>query len=67
MKTFYELKTLPKVGDLIMKEGGDGWGRPVVVIVTKIIGNAYYINKTGQSMHRNYLSAWYCPLEQEGS
>jgi len=65
MKTFYELETLPKVGDLIMREGGDGWGNPVVYIVTKIIGDTYHVNKTGHSLRREYLSAWYSPLSQE--
>ncbi len=65
MKTFYQLKTLPKVGDLIMKAGGDGWGNPVVFMITKIIGDTFYTNKTGHSFHWKHLSAWYCPLDQE--
>ena len=65
MKTFYELGTLPKVGDLIMKEDGDGWGNPVIYLITKIIGENYHVHNGNRSLHRNYLSAWYCPLSQE--
>ena len=65
MKTFYELKTLPKVGDLIIKEGGDGWGNPVIYLVTKIIGDTYHVSKKGHSIHWRHLASYYAPLGQE--
>ena len=65
MKTFSELGTLPKVGDLIMKQGGDGWGNPVIHLVTKIIGDTYHVAKTGYSMHVKHLQSYYSPLKQD--
>lgn len=66
MQTFYQLKALPKVGDLIMKEIPDEWGNPIVTMVTKIVGTTYHTSHhIEQSMHYNYLSSWYCPLSQE--
>jgi len=65
MKTFFQLGTLPQVGDLIMKEGGDGWGNPVVYIVTNIIGDTYHMSKSGYSMHIKHLQSYYSPLSQE--
>ena len=65
MKTFYELGTMPKVGDLIMKINGDGWGNPVVYMVTNIIGDTYHVSKQGHSLHWRHLASYYIPLEQE--
>ena len=65
MKTFHELGTLPKVGDLITKYSGDGWGEPVLLMVTNIVGDTYHTSKTGFSIHIRHLQTWYCPLGQE--
>ena len=65
MKTFYELGTMPKVGDLIMKTNGDGWGNPVVFMVTEIIGDTYHVSKTGHALHGRHLASYYAPLGQE--
>ena len=65
MKTFYELDTMPKVGDLIMKKSSDGWDNPVIYLVTKIIGDTYHIHKQGHSLHARHLASYYSPLAQE--
>ena len=65
MKTFYELGTMPQVGDLIMKTASDGWGNPVIYLVTKIIGDTYHCHKKGHSLHARHLASYYSPLGQE--
>ena len=65
MKTFYELGTMPQVGDLIMKVSSDGWGNPVIYLVTKIIGDTYHVSKQGHSIHWRHLASYYAPLGQE--
>ena len=65
MKTFYELGTMPQVGDLIMKTCSDGWGNPVIHLVTKIIGETYHVSKTGHSIHARHLASYYSPLGQD--
>jgi len=65
MKTFYELGTMPKVGDLITKTNGDGWGNPVVYMVTEIVGDHYRTHKQGHSLHARHLASYYSPLGQE--
>ena len=64
MKTFSELGTLPKVGDLIMRRESIGWEHTVFMI-TKISGDTYHISKKGWSFHVNHLRTHYSPLSQE--
>jgi len=64
MKTFYELDTLPKVGDLIMRQGSEHI-EPIVVMITNIIGDTYHTSKAGYSMHIAHLRSYYSPLGQE--
>ena len=65
MKTFYELGTMPKVGDLITKTNGDGWGNPVIYLITKIIDENYHVHNGNRSLHRKHLASYYSPLGQE--
>ena len=65
MKTFYELGTMPQVGDLITKINGDGWGNPVVFMVTNIVDDTYHVSKQGHSLHWRHLASYYAPLGQE--
>jgi hypothetical protein len=64
MKTFYQLGTLPKVGDLIMRhtptELDDN-----VFMVTSIVGDTYHISKADHCLHVRYLEHWYSPLGQD--
>ena len=64
MKTFYELGTMPKVGDLIMRyiqtELDDN-----IFMVTAIVGDTYHISKAGHCLHSRHLASWYVPLAQE--
>ena len=66
MKTFYELGTMPQVGDLIMKTASDGFDNPVIFMVTKIIGGTYHVSKQGGgAIHWRHLASYYSPLGQE--
>ena len=66
MKTFYELGTLPKVGDLIIRM--DTWYEPpVVLMITNIVGRTYHTSKTGHSMYIDHLRMYYSPLDSETS
>ena len=65
MKTFYELGTMPQVGDLIMKVNGDGWGNPVIFMVTAINDRTYHVSKQGLSIHWRHLATYYAPLGQK--
>jgi len=64
MKTFYELGTMPKVGDLVMRtpptELDDN-----VYMITSIVGDTYHISKTGHSLHSRHLRSYYSPLGQD--
>jgi len=64
MKTFYELGTMPKVGDLIMRytptELDDN-----VFMITSIVGETYHISKRGYTLHARHLASYYSPLGQE--
>lgn len=64
MKTFHELGTLPKVGDLIIRtirtNNDDN-----VYMITKIIGDTYHISKSGYSLHERHLASYYSPLSQD--
>ena len=64
MKTFKELGTLPKVGDLMIRERNHGWDN-LIYMITKIIGSTYHIHKTGCSMHVDHLRSYYSPLGQD--
>jgi len=64
MKTFYELGTLPKVGDLIMRTEPTDLDDNVFMI-TSIVGDTYHISKTGHCLHERYLEHWYSPLGQD--
>ena len=64
MKTFYELGTLPKVGDLIMRTDPTDLDDNVYMI-TSIVGDTYHISKTGHTLHERYLEHWYSPLGQD--
>ena len=64
MKTFYELGTMPKVGDLIIRKSQTQWDDNVYMI-TKIIGDSYYIHKRGHSLHARHLASYYSPLGQD--
>jgi hypothetical protein len=63
MKTFYELGTLPKVGDLVIRM--DTWDHPLVLMITNIVGRMYHTSKAGHSMHRDHLRIYYSPLVSE--
>ena len=65
MKTFYQLGTMPQVGDLIMKKASDGFDNPAIFMVTKIIGDTYHVSKTGHALHGRHLASYYSPLGQE--
>lgn len=65
MKTFYELGTMPQVGDLIIKLTSQRMDTPVVYLVTKIIGDTYHVSKQGHSLHWRHLASYYAPLKQE--
>jgi len=65
MKTFYELGTMPQVGDLIMKTASARFDNPVIFLVTKIIGDTYHVSKTGYSIYAEHLASYYSPLGQE--
>ena len=64
MKTFKELGTFPKVGDLMIRERNHGWDN-LIYMITKIIGSTYHIHKTGHSMHVDHLRSYYSPLGQD--
>ena len=64
MKTFGELGTLPKVGDLIIRRVKTQWDDNVYMI-TKIIGDTYHISKHGRTLHKRHITTFYSPLEQE--
>ena len=64
MKSFHELGTMPKVGDLIIRtiqtDKDDN-----VYLITKIIGDTYHINKRNHSLHARHLASYFSPLGQE--
>ena len=64
MKTFKELGTLPKVGDLIIRtiqtDKDDN-----VYLITNIIGDTYHINKRNHSLHSRHLASYFSPLKQD--
>ena len=62
MKTFYELGTMPKVGDLIIRKL---WEKDNVYMITKIVGDTYHISKRGRTIHATHLASYYSPLGQE--
>ena len=64
MKTFYELGTLPKVGDLIIRTIQTNKDDNVFMI-TDIWGNNTYIIHTGHSLHARHLASYYSPLKQD--
>ena len=65
MKTFGELGTLPKVGDLIIRLFANDESE--LAIITNIIGDTYHHTKTGHGryMHVSHLRGYYHPLRQE--
>ena len=66
MKTFHELGTMPKVGDLIIRKSSTQWDDNVYMI-TKIVGDTYHISKQGYSLHARQLASYFSPLGQEGT
>lgn len=64
MKTFGELGTLPKVGDLIIRRSKTQWDDNVYMI-TKIIGDTYHISKRGHTLHKRHVTTYYSPLGQD--
>jgi len=64
MKTFYELGTMPKVGDLIMRNPPTELDDNVYMI-TSIVGDTYHISKTGHCLHSRHLTSYYSPLGQD--
>lgn len=64
MKTFKELGTLPKVGDLIIRtiqtDKDDN-----VFMITDIVGNAYHISKKDHILHLRYIENYFSPLKQD--
>ena len=64
MKTFYELGTMPKVGDLIIRKSSTEWDDNVYMI-TKIVGDTYHISKQGHTLHARHLASYFSPLGQE--
>ena len=64
MKTFHELGTMPKVGDLIIRKSSTEWDDNIYLI-TKIVGDIYHIHKQGHSLHARHLASYFSPLEQE--
>ncbi len=65
MKTFYELGTMPKVGDLIMRYFPDNDGFQPIFMITSIIGDTYHTHKNGAHMHVAHLRCYYSPLGQD--
>ena len=64
MKTFYELGTMPKVGDLIIRKSSTEWDDNVYMITT-IVGDTYHISKQGHTLHARHLASYFSPLGQE--
>ena len=64
MKTFYELGTLPKVGDLIIRTSQTDKDDNVYMI-TSIVGDTYHISKRGYTLHERHLKSYYSPLGQD--
>ena len=64
MKTFYELGTMPKVGDLIIRTSQTDKDDNVFM-VTKIVGDTYTIHKQGYTLHARHLKSYYSPLKQD--
>lgn len=64
MKTFYELGTMPKVGDLIIRKIKTDKDDNVFMI-TSIDGDCYYISKRGHCLHSRHLASYYSPLGQD--
>ena len=62
MKTFHELGTMPKVGDLIIRKSRTDWDDNVYMI-TAIKGDTYHISKQGHSLHARHLASYYSPLD----
>ena len=64
MKTFGELGTLPKVGDLIIRtiqtDKDDN-----VYMITSIVGDTYHISKRGHTLHKRHVTNYYSPLGQD--
>ena len=64
MKTFHELGTMPKVGDLIIRtvqtDKDDN-----VFMITSIVGDTYHISKRGHCLHSRHLASYYSPLGQD--
>ena len=55
MKTYHELGTMPKVGDLIIRKSSTEWDDNVYLI-TKIVGDIH-ISKQGHSLHARHLAS----------
>ena len=64
MKTFHELGTMPKVGDLIIRTSQSKLDDNVYMI-TNVIGDTYHISKRGYTLHARHLASYYSPLGQE--
>ena len=56
MKTFHELGTMPKVGDLIIRKSSTEWDDNVYLI-TKIVGDTYHIHKQGHALDARHLAS----------
>jgi hypothetical protein len=63
MKTYRQLGTMPKVGDLITRK--NGWGETEVLMVTEIDGHIYRTHPKKYSIYAPYLQRHYSPLKSE--
>ena len=64
MKTFEELGTLPKVGDLIIRTIPTHLDDNLFMI-TDIVGWDTFIIQTGHSLHARYIKAYFSPTGQD--
>jgi len=64
MKTFEELGTLPKVGDLIIRTIPTHLDDNLFMI-TDILANDTYIIHTGYSLPARYVKAFFSPTGQD--
>ena len=64
MKTFHELGTMPKVGDLIMRTYQTDKDENVFMI-TSIVRDSYHISYRGHTIHSRHLAHYYAPLGQD--
>ena len=64
MKTFYELGTMPKAGDLIAHKNSTKSNMALYLVVS-VVGDTYRLFNIDIPMNVSYIQTYYAPIGQE--